>query len=78
MKVTKKLVEFRISLENHIIVLERQLKNILKKGEDKAITCHHTPEDNDPGSYVNNLPYFGGSLEEWLVWKAKLLKVLGG
>ena len=35
--------------------------------------------DNDSRSYEINLPlYGGGSPEEWLVWKDKLLKALDG
>ena len=42
------------------------------------IKCHNTPANNDSGSYEINLPYYGGSPEEWLVWKEKLLKALYG
>ena len=42
-----------------------------------AIKCHNTPGDNDSGSYEINLPYYGGGTsEEWLIWKDKLLKAL--
>ena len=41
------------------------------------IKCHNTPGDNDPESYEINLPHYGGgSPEEWLVCKNKLLKAL--
>ena len=50
---------------------------MLEKGKYIAIKCHNTPVDNDSGSCEINLScYGGGSTEEWLVWKDKLLKVL--
>ena len=43
------------------------------------IKCHYTPGDNDFGSYEIDLLYNGGgSPEECLVWKDKLLKALDG
>ena len=40
---------------------------------------HNTSGDNDSGSYESNLPYYGGgSPEECLVWKDKLLNALDG
>ena len=66
-------------LVNPIINLERPLKKVLKKGKYIAIKSHNTPSDNDSWSYEINLPYYGGgSPEEWLVWKDKLLKALDG
>ena len=51
----------------------------MEKGEYIAINCHNTPGDNDSGFYRINRPYYGGgSPEEWLVWKDKLLKALDG
>ena len=62
---------------NSVINLKRPLEKILEKGEYIVIKCHNTPGDNDSGSYEVNLPnYGGGTPEEWLVWKDKLLKVL--
>ena len=61
-------------LVNPIIDLERPLEEVLKKGEYIAIKRHNTPGDNQSGSYEINLPYYGGGTsEEWLVWKDKLL-----
>ena len=55
------------------------LEKVLKKGDYIAIKCHNTPGDNDSGSYGINLPYYGGgSPEESLVKKGKLLKALDG
>ena len=66
-------------LVNPIIDLERPLEKVLKKGEYIAIKCHSTPGDNESGSYEIKLPYYGGgSPEEWLVWKDKLLKASDG
>ena len=62
-------------LVNSIINLERPLEKVLEKGVYIAIKCHITSGDNDSGSYDINLPYHGGgSPEEWLAWKDKLLK----
>ena len=56
-----------------------RLKRYSKKGEHITIKCQNTPGDNDSGSYETNNPYYGGgSPEEWLVWKDKLLQVLDG
>ena len=64
-------------LVNPIIDLERPLDTALDIKEYVAIKCHNTPGDNDSGSYEIYLPYHeGGSPEEWLVWKNKLLKAL--
>ena len=64
---------------NPIIDLERPLEKVLKKVEYIATKCHNTPGDNDSGSYEINLRYYeGGSPEEWLVWKDKLLKTFDG
>ena len=69
----------KISKKNKIIYLERLLNMILNKGEYIAIKCHNTPGDNDFEPYKNNLPYYrGGSPEEWLLWKDKLLRALDG
>ena len=79
MKIAKKKVRITSPLVNPIIDLERPLEKVLKKGEYIAIKCHNTPGDNDSGSYEINLPYYvGGTLEEWLVWKDKLLMALDG
>ena len=65
-------------LANSIINQERPLEKVLKKGEYIA-KYHNIPGDNDSGSYEIYLPYYGGgSPEEWLVWKDKLLKALDG
>ena len=72
-----KKVRIQFPLVNPIIDLERLLETVLKKGEYIAIKCHNTPGDNDSGSYEINLPHYGGgSPEECLVWKDKLLKAL--
>ena len=53
------------------------MEKVLKTGEYIAIKCHNTLGDTDAGFYEINLPYHGGgSPEEWLVWKDKLLKAL--
>ena len=79
MKIAKKKVKITSPLVNPIIDLERPLEKVLKKGEYIAIKCHNTPGVTDSGSYEINLPYYGGgSPEEWLVWKDKLLKALDG
>ena len=79
MKIAKKKVRMHTPLVNPIIDLERPLEKVLKKREYIAIKCHSTPADNDSGSYEINLPYYrGGSPEEWLIWKQKLLKALDG
>ena len=69
MNIAKKKVRMQTLLVNPIIDLERPLEKVLK----------NTPGDNDSGSYEINLPYLGGGTpEEWLVWKVKLLKALDG
>ena len=74
MKIAKKKVKITSPLVNPIIDLERPLEKVLKKGEYIAIKCHNTTGDNDSGSYEINLSYYGGGTpEEWLVWKDKLL-----
>ena len=79
MKIAKKKVQMQSPLVNPIINLERRIEKVLNKGEYIAIKYHITPSDNDSGSYEINLPYYaGGSPEEWLVWKDKLLKALDG
>ena len=79
MKIAKKKVRITTPLANPIIDLERPLEKVLKKGEYIAIKCHNTPGDNDSGSYeINILYYGGGSSEELLVWKDKLLKTVEG
>ena len=79
MKITKKKVQMQSPLVNPIIDLERTLEKVLKKREYIAIKYHNTPGDNDSGFYEINLPYYGGgSPEEWLGWKDKLLKALDG
>ena len=68
-----------ISIGEPNINLERPLEKVLKKEEYIAIKCHNTPGDDDSGSYEIKLPYYvGGTPEEWLVWKDKLLKALDG
>ena len=75
MKIAKKKVRMQIPLP--IINLERPLGKVLKKEEYIAIKCHNNPGDDDSGSYEINLPYYGGGTpEELLVWKDKLLKAL--
>ena len=77
MKIFKKKVWMQSPLVNPIFDLERLLEKVLKKRKYIAIKCHNTPNDNDFGSYEINLLYYGGgSPEEWLVWKDKLLKAL--
>ena len=79
MKIAKKKVQMQSPLVNPIIDLERPLVKVLKKEEYIAIKCQYTPGDNDSGSCEINLPYFGGGTpEEWLVRKNKLLKALDG
>ena len=79
MKIAKKKVRIQSPLVNPIIDLERPLEKMLKKGEYKTIKCHNTPCDDNSGCYEINLPYYrGGSPEECLVWKDKLLKALDG
>ena len=79
MNIAKKKVRKQSPLVNQIIDLERPLEKVLKKGEYIAIKCHNTPGDNDSGSYEIHIPYYGGgSPEEWLFWKDKLLKALDG
>ena len=64
---------------NPIIDVERPLEKVLKKCEYLAIKCHNTPGDNDSGSCEIKLHYYGGgSPEEWLVSKDKLLKAFDG
>ena len=73
MKIAKKKVRMQSPL------LNPPLERILKQGEYLAIKCHIIPCDDDSGSYEIKLPYYGGgSPEEWLVWKDKLLKALDG
>ena len=79
MKGAKKKVRLQTPLVNPIIKLEMMLGKVLKKGEYIAIKYNNTPGDNNSGSYEINLPYYrGGTPEEWLVWKDKLLKALHG
>ena len=79
MKIVNKKVRVQSPLVNPIIDLERPLKKVLRKGQYIVIKCHNTPGDNDSGSYEINLPYYGGgSPEELLAWKDKLLKALDG
>ena len=79
MKIAKKKIKITSPLVNPIIDLERPLEEVLKKGEYIAIKCHNTLGVTDSGSYEINLPYYGGGTpEEWLVWKDKLLKALDG
>ena len=79
MKIAKKKFRIKTPLVIPIIDLERLLEKVLRKGEYIAIKFHDTPGDNDSGSYEINLPcYGGGSSEESLVWKDKLLKALDG
>ena len=79
MKTVMKNFWMQTPLVNPIIDMERLLEKVLQKGEYIAIKCHITPIDNDSGSYEINLRYNGGGTsEEWLVWKDKLLKALDG
>ena len=79
MKIAKNELRIQSPLVHPINDLERPIENVLKIREYKAIECHNTPGDDDSGSYEINLPYYGGgSPEEWLVWKDKLLKALDG
>ena len=79
MKITKKNVRMQTPLVNPIISLERPLEKVLKKGKYIAIKCHNTHGDNVSGFYEINLLYNGGgSPEEWLDWKEKLLHDLDG
>ena len=79
MKIAKKKVQMQTPLVNPIIDLERPLEKVLKKGAFIAIKCHNTPGNNESGSHEINLSYNGGgTLEEWLVWKDKLIKTLDG
>ena len=79
MKIAKKKTRMQTPLVNLIINLERPLEMVLNQGEYIEIKCHNTSGDNDSGSYEINLPYYvGGSPEEWLVWKDKLLKAFNG
>ena len=80
MKITKKKVKFQTFLVNLIINLERLLEKVHKEEEYIAIKCHNIPGNIDSGSYEINLPNYGGggSPEEWLVWKDKLLMALDG
>ena len=79
MKIAKKKVRIQSLLVNPIINLKRPLQRVLKKGKYIAIKYQNTPGDNDSGSYEINFPYYGGgSPEEWLAWKDKLLKALDG
>ena len=79
MKIAKKKVRIQTPLVNPIIDLERPLEKVLKIGEYIAIKCNNTPGDNDSGSYEINPPYYeGGSPEDCLVWRDKLLKALDG
>ena len=85
MKIDKNKVKLQTILVNPIIYLKRLPEKVAWKGRLKrcskqkyiAIKCHNTPGDCDGRSYEINLPYFGGgSPEEWLVWKDKVLKTL--
>ena len=79
MKIAKKKVKMTTPLVNPIINLDRLLEKVLKIGKYIAIKCYNTPGDNGSGPYEINLPFYGGgSPEEWLVWKDKLLKALDG
>ena len=79
MKIAKKKVRILSPLFNPIIDLKSPLEKMHQKGKYIAIKCHNTLGDNDSGFYEINLPYYGGgSPEEWLVWKDKLLKALDG
>ena len=77
MKIAKKKVRMHTPLLNPIIDMERPLDKVLKIGEYIVTKCHNIPGDNGSGSYEINLPYYGGgSPEEWLVCRDKLLKAL--
>ena len=79
MTIAKKKERIQSPLVNPIINLKRLRDMVPKEGYYIAIKCHNTPGDNDSGSYEINLPYYGGgSPEEWLFWKDKLLKVVDG
>ena len=69
----------RTPLVNPITKLERLVETILKKGNYIFIKRHDTPGDDESGFYEINLPYYGGgSPEEELVWKDKILKASDG
>ena len=79
MKIYKKKVKSQTRFENPIINLERPLEKTLKKVKYLGISYHSTHSDDDSGSYEIKLPYYGGgSPDEWLVWKDKLLKASDG
>ena len=79
MKIAKKKVRRQTPLVNPIIDLERPLEKVFKKEVYIGIKCHNTPGDDVSGFYEINLPYYGGgSPEEWLVGKDKLLKASDG
>ena len=79
MKIAKKKVRMQTPLVNQIINLVTPLEKVPKKEEHIAIKCHDTSIYSDSVSYEINLPYYGGgSPEEWVVWKDKLLKALDG
>ena len=64
---------------NPIISLERPHEKFLNESKYITIKCHNTPGDSNARSCEFNLPYYrGGSSEEKLVWKDRLLKVLDG
>ena len=43
------------------------------------MVSHNTPDDNNSECSEIKLPFFrGGTPEEWLVWKNKLVKALDG
>ena len=60
MKIAKKKVRLQTPLVNPIIDMERPLDKVLKKREYITIKCHHTPGDNDSGSYEINFSYYEG------------------
>ena len=79
MRTSKKKSKMRTSLINLIIDLERLPENVLKNREFIAIKYHNTYSVNDSGLYEIILPYYGGGTpDEWLIWKDKLLKALEG
>ena len=76
-KIAKKKVRIKSPLVNPIIDLQRPFEKMLEKGKYTVIKFHNTPGNNDSRSYEINLFYYGGgSPEEWLIWKDRLLKNL--
>ena len=55
------------------------LEKIIEKAEYIAIKCYTAPGNSDHEPYKINLFYYGGgSPEEWLKWKNRVLKTIDG